>query len=103
MRARTISAGDWSPSPALRITSGIAPGCVRTQNACRTSPLRRASASFCARSGRSSPTSHEGDAVIAVIFEGIATDAQKEAYLDAAARLRPLLADIDGFLSIERF
>jgi heme-degrading monooxygenase HmoA len=42
-------------------------------------------------------------AVIAVIFEGIARDAQKEAYLDAAARLRPLLAEIDGFLSIERF
>ena len=41
--------------------------------------------------------------MIAVIFEGIAQDAQKDAYLDAAARLRPLLADIDGFLSIERF
>ena len=41
--------------------------------------------------------------MIAVIFEGIAQEAQKEAYLDAAARLRPLLADIDGFLSIERF
>jgi len=41
--------------------------------------------------------------VIAVIFEGIAQDAQKDAYLEAAARLRPLLADIDGFLSIERF
>jgi len=41
--------------------------------------------------------------VIAVIFEGIAPEAQKQAYLDAAARLRPLLADIDGFMSIERF
>jgi heme-degrading monooxygenase HmoA len=41
--------------------------------------------------------------VIAVIFEGIAQEAQKDAYLDAAARLRPLLAEIDGFLSIERF
>ena len=41
--------------------------------------------------------------MIAVIFEGIAQDEQKDAYLDAAARLRPLLADIDGFLSIERF
>ena len=41
--------------------------------------------------------------MIAVIFEGIAEEAQKDAYLDAAARLRPLLADIDGFLSIERF
>src|SRR5262245_36679324 len=41
--------------------------------------------------------------VIAVIFEGIAQDDRKEAYLEVAARLRPLLADIDGFLSIERF
>ncbi len=41
--------------------------------------------------------------MIAVIFEGIAQNAQQDAYLDAAARLRPLLADIDGFLSIERF
>jgi heme-degrading monooxygenase HmoA len=41
--------------------------------------------------------------MIAVIFEGIAQDDRKEAYLDAAARLRPLLANIDGFLSIERF
>ena len=41
--------------------------------------------------------------MIAVIFEGIAQDDRKEAYLDIAARLRPLLQDIDGFLSIERF
>jgi heme-degrading monooxygenase HmoA len=41
--------------------------------------------------------------MIAVIFESIAQDAQKQAYLDAGARLQPLLADIDGFLSIERF
>jgi len=41
--------------------------------------------------------------MIAVIFENIAQDAQKEAYLAAGARLQPLLADIDGFLSIERF
>ena len=41
--------------------------------------------------------------MIAVIFEGIAQDDRKEAYLDTAARLRPLLEDIDGFLSIERF
>ena len=41
--------------------------------------------------------------MIAVIFEGIARDDRKEAYLDAAAKLRPLLAEIDGFLSIERF
>jgi heme-degrading monooxygenase HmoA len=41
--------------------------------------------------------------MIAVIFEGIAQEDRTEAYLDVAARLRPLLADIDGFLSIERF
>jgi heme-degrading monooxygenase HmoA len=41
--------------------------------------------------------------VVVVIFEGIAQEDRKEAYLDVAARLRPLLADIDGFLSIERF
>jgi heme-degrading monooxygenase HmoA len=43
------------------------------------------------------------NAMIAVIFEGVAQDDRKEAYLDAAAQLRPLLANIDGFLSIERF
>ena len=41
--------------------------------------------------------------MIAVIFEGIAQDDRKEAYLDIAASLRPLLQNIDGFLSIERF
>ena len=41
--------------------------------------------------------------MIAVIFEGIAQDDRKQAYLDVAAHLRPLLENIDGFLSIERF
>ncbi|HET9445905.1 MAG TPA: antibiotic biosynthesis monooxygenase [Steroidobacteraceae bacterium] len=41
--------------------------------------------------------------MIAVIFEATAQEDRREAYLDAAARLRPLLANIDGFLSIERF
>lgn len=41
--------------------------------------------------------------MIAVIFEVIPAPGQKDAYLDAAARLRPLLAGIDGFISIERF
>ena len=49
------------------------------------------------------PVLSEGGTMIAVIFEGIAQDDRKEAYLDAAARLRPLLENIDGFLSIERF
>ena len=41
--------------------------------------------------------------MIAVIFEGVARSDRKDAYLDVAARLRPMLEHIDGFLSIERF
>jgi len=41
--------------------------------------------------------------VIAVIFEVWPAQGCREAYLDIAAELRPLLQDIDGFLSIERF
>jgi heme-degrading monooxygenase HmoA len=41
--------------------------------------------------------------VIAVIFEATTGPDQKQAYLDAAAVLRPQLAAIDGFISIERF
>lgn len=41
--------------------------------------------------------------MIAVIFEAQPRPGRKEAYLDAAERLRPLLAKIDGFISIERF
>lgn len=41
--------------------------------------------------------------MIAVIFETAPRDGRKEAYLEAAAQLKPLLAEIDGFLSIERF
>jgi heme-degrading monooxygenase HmoA len=41
--------------------------------------------------------------MIAVIFEGTVQEDRQDAYLDAAARLRPMLANIDGFLSIERF
>jgi heme-degrading monooxygenase HmoA len=41
--------------------------------------------------------------MIAVIFEVEPHPAQRQAYLDAAARLRPLLETIDGFVSIERF
>jgi heme-degrading monooxygenase HmoA len=41
--------------------------------------------------------------MIAVIFEVEPNPGSKDAYLDAAARLRPLLDDIDGFVSIERF
>lgn len=41
--------------------------------------------------------------MIAVIFEALPKPDRKHAYLDAAERLRPLLATIDGFISIERF
>ena len=38
--------------------------------------------------------------MIAVIFEAQPHPGRKDAYLDAAASLRPLLADIDGFVAI---
>ena len=41
--------------------------------------------------------------MIAVIFEAQPRPDQTDAYLNAAAKLRPLLAEIDGFISIERF
>ena len=41
--------------------------------------------------------------MIAIIFEAIPNEGKKDAYLDAAARLRPLLEKMDGFISIERF
>ncbi|MBN9684450.1 MULTISPECIES: antibiotic biosynthesis monooxygenase family protein [unclassified Corallococcus] len=41
--------------------------------------------------------------MIAVIFEVWAHESHRQRYLDLAAELRPLLADIDGFISIERF
>ncbi|WP_029009077.1 antibiotic biosynthesis monooxygenase family protein [Azospirillum halopraeferens] len=41
--------------------------------------------------------------MIAVIFEVRPAEGQSDRYLDLAARLRPELETIDGFLSIERF
>jgi heme-degrading monooxygenase HmoA len=41
--------------------------------------------------------------MIAVIFEVWPADGQGARYLDLAAGLKPLLAGVDGFLSIERF
>lgn len=41
--------------------------------------------------------------MIAVIFEVIPHADHKQAYLDAAAMLKPHLQEIDGFISIERF
>jgi len=41
--------------------------------------------------------------VIAVIFEVEPKEGHREAYLDIAADLKPLLGDADGFISVERF
>lgn len=41
--------------------------------------------------------------MIAVIFEVEPADGQKEAYLEVAAKMRPLLEEVDGFISVERF
>jgi heme-degrading monooxygenase HmoA len=41
--------------------------------------------------------------MIAVIFEGLPKSGRRDAYLGIAARLRPRLDEIDGFISIERF
>jgi heme-degrading monooxygenase HmoA len=41
--------------------------------------------------------------VIAVIFEVWPDPGRKQEYLDIAASLRPLLEQVDGFISIERF
>lgn len=41
--------------------------------------------------------------MIAVIFEVVPRDDHRQAYLDIAARLRPLLEEVDGFISVERF
>ena len=41
--------------------------------------------------------------MIAVIFEVEPAAGKRDAYLEIAARLRPLLDRIDGFISIERF
>jgi len=41
--------------------------------------------------------------MIAIIFEVWPADGRRQEYLDIAANLRPLLEEIDGFISIERF
>jgi heme-degrading monooxygenase HmoA len=41
--------------------------------------------------------------MIAVVFEVRPEEGRKQTYLDIAAELRPLLDEIDGFISIERF
>ena len=41
--------------------------------------------------------------MIAVIFEVVPAPGRMDLYLDTARDLRPLLDEVDGFLSIERF
>lgn len=41
--------------------------------------------------------------MIAVIFEVSIAEENRREYLDLAAGLRPLLAEVDGFISVERF
>jgi heme-degrading monooxygenase HmoA len=41
--------------------------------------------------------------VIGIIFEVWPAEGKMQEYLDIAAKLRPLLDQIDGFISIERF
>ena len=41
--------------------------------------------------------------MIAVIFEVFPGEGKAQDYLDIAAELKPLLQNIDGFISIERF
>ena len=41
--------------------------------------------------------------MIAVIFESVPRESEKEDYLKMAASLKPILEEMDGFISIERF
>lgn len=41
--------------------------------------------------------------MIAVIFEVEPADGRRDEYLDIAADLRPLLNNVEGFVSVERF
>jgi heme-degrading monooxygenase HmoA len=49
------------------------------------------------------PDPEEVASMIAVIFEVEPRDGMKDAYLEAAASLKPQLEKADGFISIERF
>ncbi|WP_109465660.1 antibiotic biosynthesis monooxygenase family protein [Albibacillus kandeliae] len=41
--------------------------------------------------------------MIAIIFEVEPAEGRKDQYLDIAATMRPLVDEIDGFISVERF
>ena len=41
--------------------------------------------------------------MIAIIFEVEPAEGRKDQYLDIAAAMRPLVEEVEGFLSVERF
>ena len=41
--------------------------------------------------------------MIAIIFEVTPAEGQRDAYLDIAAAMRPLVEQVEGFISVERF
>lgn len=41
--------------------------------------------------------------MIAVIFEVEPADGRRDQYLDIAASMRPILEEVEGFISVERF
>ena len=41
--------------------------------------------------------------MIAVIFEVIPAEGRKPEYLDIAAAMRPMVEEVEGFISVERF
>ncbi|MAN65485.1 antibiotic biosynthesis monooxygenase [uncultured Hyphomonas sp.] len=41
--------------------------------------------------------------MIAVIFEAEPAEGHKDAYFDLAGKIRPMLDEIEGFVSVERF
>jgi len=41
--------------------------------------------------------------MIAIVFEVWPAEGKRAAYLDYAARLKPILEQMDGFISVERF
>ena len=41
--------------------------------------------------------------MIAVIFEVMPAEGRKDEYLDIAATMRPMVEEVEGFISVERF
>ena len=45
----------------------------------------------------------KGRSLIAVIFEVTPANGRKEEYLDIASAMRPMVDEVEGFISVERF